>query len=135
MFETIIISIISSLATATLTYLGYWRQVQADLKKEYASRFNEQKWKAYKDFMVMQSRMVNSMKPESAEIKVALLLVASDDVIKAYNESLLMFGSKDPEKRRMSGARLIAEMRKDLGYNSQIDPTELWKMFNSIQEP
>ena len=139
MSDTILASIITAffttVATAVFTYVGYWRQVEAELKKELASQFNEQKWEAYKNFMIMQSRMVNSMKPESAEIKIALLLVASDEVIKAYNESVsLACREEDREKRKISGAKMIAEMRKDLGYNSQVSLDDLWTMFASIYE-
>jgi hypothetical protein len=132
---SIITAFITALATATFTYLGYWRQVEVDLKKEFASRFNEQKWKAYQDFMIMQSRMANAMKPESAEVKIALLLVASDEVIKAYNQYVsLSFQEENREKRHKSVAKMIAEMRKDLGYDSKVNPDDLWTMFESICE-
>jgi hypothetical protein len=135
MSDIILISVITTLFTAALTYVGYWRHVEAELKKEYASRFNNEKWIAYKNFMIMRSRMVNSMKAESAEVKVTLLLVASDEVINAYNDSVSAMMAGDDEKKSVSDARLLAAMRKDLGYDTRINPDELLKMFLSIQEP
>ena len=113
----------------------YWRQAKADLDKLYKSRFNEQKWKAYLDFIEMQSRMTNVMKPESAEVKAALLLVASDEVIRAYNEYVsLSFQEDKLEERHKKVAQMIAAMRKDLGYSSKISSRDLWTMFESICE-
>jgi hypothetical protein len=81
-----IFSFLVALLTSVVASWAYWRQAKADLDKLYKSRFNEQKWKAYLDFIEMRSRVTSVMKPESAEVKAALLLVASDEVIRAYNE-------------------------------------------------
>jgi hypothetical protein len=139
MFDTILVSIvtafITALVTATFAYMGYWRKAAADLKKELANRFNEQKWKAYQDFVIMQSHVGTVMGPKSAETKIALLLVASDEVIKAYNDYVsLSFKEEKAEERQQKVGKMIAEMRKDLGYDSKISHDELWKMFDSIVE-
>jgi len=140
MLNTILVSIITALitalATATITYIGYWRQVAADLKKEYGSRLNERKWKAYMDFILMQSRLTSVLAPEGAEIKAALLLVASDEVVRAYNGYVtLSFQVDKREERAKTVGEMIAEMRKDLGYASKVNSQELWTMLNSIAEP
>ena len=130
-----IFSFLVALLTSVLASWVYWRQAKADLDKLYKSRFNEQKWKAYLDFIEMQSRVANVMKPESAEIKAALLLVASDEVIKAYNEYIsLSFREDKLEERHEKVAQMIAAMRKDLGYSSKVSSKDLWAMFESIYE-
>jgi hypothetical protein len=135
MLDTILVSIITALATAAFAYLGFWRKAAAELRKELDSRFNEQKWKAYQDFMIMQSQFGNVMKPESAQTKIALLLTASDEVIRAYNDYVsLSFQKEKVEERHRKVGEMITEMRKDLGYDTKISNDELWKMFDSIAE-
>jgi hypothetical protein len=130
-----IFSFLVALFTSLLASWVYWRQAKADLDKLYKSRFNEQKWKAYLDFIKMQSRAPNVMKPESAEIKAALLLVASDEVIRTYNEYVSLSFQEDKfEERHEKVAQMIAAMRKDLGYSSKISSRDLWTMFESIHE-
>ena len=130
-----IFSFLVALLTSVLASWAYWRQAKADLDKLYKSRFNEQKWKAYLDFIEMESRMTNVMKPESAEVKAALLLVASYEVIRAYNEYVsLSFQEDKLEERHKKVAQMIAAMRKDLGYSSKIGSKDLWAMFESIYE-
>jgi hypothetical protein len=130
-----IFSFLVALLTSVLTSWVYWRQAKADLDKLYKSRFNEQKWKAYLDFVEMQSRATNVMKPESAEVKASLLLVASDEVIGAYNKYVsLSFQEDKLEERHEKVAQMIAAMRKDLGYGSEISSRDLWTMFESIYE-
>ncbi|RJP46308.1 MAG: hypothetical protein C4583_19220 [Anaerolineaceae bacterium] len=139
MLETILVSIIiaflTTLVTATFAYFGYWRQAAAELKKDLANRFNEQKWKAYQEFMIMQSRSTNIMRPESAEIRIALLLTASDDVIEAFNEYISLSFQKDKvEERHHKIGAMIAAMRRDLGCDTKLTHEDLWKIFNSISE-
>lgn len=79
--------------------------------------------------------MANVMKPEGAEVKAALLLVASDAVIGAYNEYVSLSFQKDKlEERHEKAAQMIAAMRRDLGYDSKVSLTDLWTMFDSIFE-
>lgn len=130
-----IFSFLVAVLTSVLASWIYWRQAKADLDKLYESRFNEQKWKAYLDFIRMQSRVTNVMEPESAELKAALLLVASDEVVRAYNEYVsLSFQENGLEERHEKVAQMIAAMRKDLGYSSRISSKDLWAMFESIYE-
>ena len=127
--------VIVAIAIGIIGYFGIWPKIKAELKKEYKSRINEQRWKAYQDFMIMQSQFGNVMKPESAKTKIALLLTASDEVIQAYNDYVsLTFQKENVEDRHRKIGEMIAEMRKDLGYDSKISPNELWKMFDSIAE-
>ena len=139
MLDTILISIITAFITAAVTatfaYFGYGRQASAELKKELAGRFNEQKWKAYLEFILMQSRTSNVLKSDSAEIRIALLLTASDDVIRAFNDYVSLSFQKDKieERHRKIGA-MVDAMRKDLGYNSKLSHDELWQIFNTISE-
>ncbi len=75
------------------------------------------------------------MEPESAEIKASLLLTASDAVIEAYNEYVSLAFQKDKlEERHEKVARMIAAMRQDLGYSSNVSHRHLWTMFESIYE-
>jgi hypothetical protein len=130
-----ILSTFVALLTSTLAFWGYWRSAKAELEKIYNSRFNERKWEAYQDFVMMQSRQSNVMTPESAEIRGSLLLVASDEVIKAYIDYVsLSFQEEYRETRREKVAAMITEMRKDLGYDSKSSPEVLWTMFESIHE-
>lgn len=136
--ETIISGVFSFLVASLASVFAswvYWRQAKADLDKLYKSRFNEQKWQAYLHFLEMQSRMANVMKPEGAEVKAALLLVASDAVIGAYNEYVSLSFQKDKlEERHEKAAQMIVAMRRDLGYDSKVSLTDLWTMFDSIFE-
>jgi len=135
MLEDILVSFIAALVTAALTYLVYWRKVEADLRKEYKARFNEQKWKAYLDFIVMQSRLESQMSHQSTEIRAALVLVASDEVIKAYNDYVSVpLRERSGETFHKRVGVMIGEMRRDLGYDSKVSPEDLWTMYGSIHE-
>ena len=139
MLDTIIASIVTALITsvgaAALAYFGYWRQAAAELKKELNNRYNEQKWKAYQDFMKLQSRAANTMKPEGAEIRIALLLTASDEVIRAFNDYVdLSYQDDRKDERHERIGAMIAAMRKDLGYDTKLSYEELWTTFSMISE-
>jgi hypothetical protein len=129
MLETILVSIvtaiITALATAALTYIGYWRKVEAELRKEYRSRLNERKWGLYAEFAQGVRQLLfkgsdyrcalEEFKRGQTKICDKLWIVASDEVIKAYQR----IGTQTSFAGTFSAMmEVLNEMREDLGYDS-----------------
>ena len=75
------------------------------------------------------------MKPEGAEIRIALLLTASDEVIRAFNDYVdLSYQDDRKDERHERIGAMIAAMRKDLGYDTKLSYEELWTTFSMISE-
>jgi hypothetical protein len=138
----IIISVISAFAAAVFTNFLYWRKVKADLQKEYASRFNQKKWDVYAAFT---NAILNTPKAHNSnllDISADLLIVGSDEVIQKLNQFSTFFSNKiksrspsdkapsrkDREEAIKSFSSVFIAMRKDLGYNTKIENTELFDL-------
>jgi hypothetical protein len=135
--------------TALITFWGYWRKAEAELQKEYESRFNEKKWEVYRIFanflgvavcgskVGYRSPLVDSFE---AEMLISdLILVGSDKVIEAANQfwSCLQVSGDKPTSEIENETRermmaLVSEMREDLGYRSKINITDLWGAFELL---
>lgn len=152
---SILVAFCTALATAAVTFWGSWRQVKADLQKEYEGRFNEQKWNVYSKFMKFEGQkslaastanweLFRKLDSEHADLISGLLLVASDEVIRAYNDywrferrissAPIKVGERpqwlDEENRKRMV--IVNAMRKDLGYKSKLDSEELWAAFATL---
>ena len=133
------------------------QRLQADLEKEYQSRFNERKWEVYADFAKIIRDMISTLKESESKQKQEqkkslrklhdfvgdLWIVGSDDVVLAYN-AWRATSSFDEDRRTeeqnsqvlMDLMQIIIEMRRDLGYSSsKIEPPDLLKTFiNDLPE-
>jgi len=112
-WTSILVSLVTALATGIITSFLYWRKAKAELQKEYQSRFNKQKWEVYSKFVRMMGRISSAIntdkKPDYAEIGPEyreaisrLLLVASDEVVQAFNAYWKFFSTsqlKNDERR------------------------------------
>ena len=128
--QTIFITIVTAIITSTFTYLGYFRKARADLEKEYQMRVNEQRWLVYKDFVGIVSTLDSKSEPASlVDVTRELLLVASDDVVKSYNNFMMQSTPDNIENLAMN---VVREMRKDLGYNTTISNEDLMSLRNSV---
>lgn len=141
LIEQILLTMITTIATAIFAYFGFWRKAKAELQKEYESRFNEKKWTVYSKFVEMLATMdeigsmVNSnlfrkiddkakfreLTHESdqkhMEIFNSILLIGSEDVVKKYL-SWAKVGYNNPyydEESVVLLVELINAMREDLG--------------------
>ncbi len=141
---SILLSVVTALATAFFTSRFYVYRVKADLQKEYESRFNERKWEVYTKFVEFLRLAVQPFSSESEELEnsrkadefvSSLWLIGSDEVIKAFNEwhkaaSLNLEQRRPPDKLWTKMVRVLIEMRKDLGStSSKIDPKDLYALF------
>lgn len=98
MLEQIITGGIVALATAYATSRFYFHKAQADLQKEYESRFNQKKWDAYSQFSstvrdMLKAQKAGTLKRDTSKFVSRLYdfigqlwLVGSDDVIEAVLE-------------------------------------------------
>lgn len=112
--------------------------VRADIEKrrEYEKLLNQQKREQYGKFIeVMNSYLPISDEPERPQPSLSdlrvwsmkLMLVASDDVIRAWNNARL--SSEGPEVVRNYG-RLLLAMRRDSGHHySKLKPSDMLESF------
>ena len=61
-FGSILPGVLVALTTAYFTSRFYVHHVRADLEREYASRFNERKWTAYRQFALLLKDVLLSTK-------------------------------------------------------------------------
>ena len=133
-FLSLLISLATALATAFIAYFFYWRQIKADLQKEYESRFNTKKWETYLGMNdIIQGIYYREQTDEAVSVtledkirllRTQILLIGSKHVIDAY-------GSWQAQRARYEDYHentfeklhaLIMEMRKDLGlHDSQFE--------------
>jgi hypothetical protein len=137
--EQILISIFTALATATFAYFGFWRQAQAELRKEYETRFNEKKWGTYFSFTSLvsklhqrnllsysydtdakekQARLDTVIKVEFEKIEPEIWLIGSPKVIQGFIKWKMVSMDDiflDDEVRIKCLFDLIIAMRSDLG--------------------
>ncbi|MFW6116562.1 MAG: hypothetical protein ACOC6F_02440 [bacterium] len=130
--DTILTAVVTTLITATITgiatYVLYWPKVKTDLKRQYASRFNEKKWDVYSDVAAALSQLLTRPADDTTEPQIPrftqlagdLWLVGSDELFIAYNELLREVRAlRDDEQRLVETVKkvppIIIEMRKDLG--------------------
>jgi hypothetical protein len=129
---SILVAIITAYASSTF----YVRNVKADLRKEYESRFNERKWETYTEFAGMVSRVLEDTKnKKTVETKRytaelfrftgSLWIVGSDKVIEAFidwKQHTSKVSAGEIEDKNFASllklAQIIIEMRRDLGYTS-----------------
>lgn len=145
--EEFALAVLVSVITAIVTSLLYWRRVEADLKKEYESRFNQKKWDVYTSYVQWYGSAYANAGSDDAEtdeefanIISLLLLVGSDDVITAHNRYINDFriwkkkndinrvGSKKDELNQIQLKQMdvLSAMRADLGFSTRISKNELF---------
>ena len=141
---SILVSVTSAIITSLLAARRYKLQIQADLQKEYESRFNERKWEIYIGFSDIIRKLMESTKAKNLdknmpkiisglyEFTGKLWIVGSDDVVRSYNNWRALSqkaenaGSEEKMKMMVDMMQIVIEMRKDLGYsNSKIGPEDL----------
>lgn len=127
------------------------QRLEADLEKEYQSKFNERKWEVYVDFAnIIRDMIVNIKAPENKQKQEQkkllrklydfvgdLWIVGSDDVVLAYNAWRSSSSLENDERTQEEKPQvltdlmqIIIEMRRDLGYeSSKIEPADLLKTF------
>jgi hypothetical protein len=128
------IIVLGWLVTAGLTgAFGSWvqfRRAKAELEKEYKSRFNEQKWKIYGEYVRQIGEVMSSDKPTTfhpiLKIISQISLVGSEGVINSLADYLVMIHdimSSEDDKNDIEinygecVTNIMNEMRKDLGYD------------------
>lgn len=89
--EQFLLTIVTALVTAIVTYFGFWRQAKADLEKEYKFRFNEKKWEVYYSFIGLLPTIIELNKliqiSTRAELNEARLKRAFE-LTDIYNETI-----------------------------------------------
>jgi hypothetical protein len=123
------------------------QQFQADLQKEFSSRFNERKWETYEHFANIIRRLMENvsnkhLKQNQSKIIQELYgftgnlwIIGGDNVIRAFNDWRRSAPSEDADigqKMQMLILlmQIVIEMRKDLGYESSaILPEDLLRTF------
>ncbi len=117
------------------------QQFQADLQKEFSSRFNERKWETYEHFSDIIRRLMEGvsnprLKKDQAKIIQELYgftgklwIIGGDNVIKAFNDwrkTGVTEGSDSSQKIQILILlmQIVIEMRKDLGYESSAVSSE-----------
>jgi hypothetical protein len=126
MISLIIESIIVGVVGAVVGLFVLWPKIKVELQKEYKSRINEQKWKAYSGFASYMGRLRDVPYDPSQFPKVIsdLLLVANDRVIKVYGDYIRLkrdlkgkeLSQDEIEKIDHSFMAILVEMRKDLDH-------------------
>lgn len=142
-------AILIALATAFFSSRFYAFQAKADLQKEFGVKFNEQRWQAYQEFTGIFTEILEGIRKKNLQNKtdklssrmndlsINLLLVGSDDVIKAfahwkrYSHNVEMGSETDKTKVLPIMMQILIEMRKDLGYETILSPQELLATFIS----
>ena len=153
LLEQILLSFITSIATAVFAYFLLWRQAKADLMKEYETRFNEKKWDAYirlirlfpkfeennynlyknvlsptPEAKIQFFNRDNEINDELNQIESEILLIGSDDVLykfKKWRNHAHQFSYFDDGVMKLRTA-MINAMREDLGKSkSDIDYSRL----------
>ena len=125
----ILTAAVTSIFTAAFAYWGFWRQAKAELEKEYQKRFNEKKWNTYTEFTISLRKMLEKAQARESEslsfsideslmnLATELLLVGSDDVVKAFRNWRTLSTINGPTDVSTLNTlfSLINEMRKDPG--------------------
>jgi hypothetical protein len=142
LLDQIIVSVVASIATAALAYLGFWRKAKIELRKEFENKFNDRKWEAYIKnieliILYMKEDFIISTNPQSTaisedkeyqritteigkienQVEWEIILVGSKGVIESYIrwKRLLIegsYGDSDTFERMID---CINSMREDLG--------------------
>jgi hypothetical protein len=106
LLNQILLSIIASIVTGILAYIGFLRKSKIELKKEFETRFNNRKWDTYlrlskmlflshtvemKRFLVSDglidediSNIESELHDERTKIQYEIMLVGSKKVVEAY---------------------------------------------------
>lgn len=123
------------------------QQFQADLQKEFSSRFNERKWETYEHFADIIRRLMESvgnprLKQKQPKIVQELYgftgnlwIIGGDNVIRAFNDWRKSAPNEDANAGQQMEMlillmQIVIEMRKDLGYESSaILPEDLLRTF------
>jgi hypothetical protein len=127
---TILVSIATALATSIITLLLYTPKLKADLQKELTSRFNEQKWQTYTQFAELLPHALDYARGDSpapelrrlvGEIGAQIIIVGSLGVMRTFTEWVGCLERKQPAEETFSEltAKLMSEMKKDLGYKPE----------------
>ena len=127
-FSKILLDVLTAVATAGLTFLGFWRKAKADLEQEYLKRFNDKKWDVYTEFTKSLQEFladketdfsdpVRRSSSEETALASRLVLIGSDEVVKAFRswrETSMVYGKSQKESKEKLFI-LVATMRNDLG--------------------
>lgn len=127
------------------------QRLEADLEREYQSRFNERKWEVYVNFSNILRDMLKSIREspkKQAQQQAKLLkdlqdfvgdlwMIGNDDVVEAFNtwrNTTFEEHVNDTQDKKLQVLidmmKIVIEMRKDLGYeSSRIEPADLLKTF------
>lgn len=123
------------------------QQFQADLQKEFTSRFNERKWETYEHFADIIRRLMESvsnqrLKKEQSKIIQELYgftgnlwIIGGDHVIRAFNDWRKAGSNENTDSSEKMQLlillmQIVIEMRKDLGYESSVvQPEDLLRTF------
>ncbi len=144
---TLFISIVGAFATSYFAYRFYSPRLQADLQKEFKSRFNERKWDAYTKFANILYQLLESIRKGDTDKKMPkyisqmneflslLWVVGSDEVVNSVSEWLRYSRMQsDVDEKGAEGLvrliNIVIEMRKDLGNKeSNLSPKDLLSTF------
>ena len=126
-FLSLVISLATALATAFIAYFFYWRQIKADLQKEYESRFNTKKWETYLGMNEIIQGIYDreqTVEGDSDNLEDKISLLRTQIFLIGSREVIAAFSVWNAQRKRYEASHdntyeklhvLIMEMRKDLG--------------------